>query len=131
MGFCKICTGRRKPGRNIKIVVNLKKDTICPTCVKVYDIKEHKKRKDKKIIIHISRLSYHHAGSSRRGGPHRLLLPVYRSNASHREEAGWLDMEISGGDDMGVNWLTPRSNVDMDVGNTVYDSGCYWILEVA
>ena len=123
MGFCKICTGRRKPGMNIKIVVNLKKDTVCKVCEKHFEIKAHRKRRDKKLHIFISRLSYS-VTPSRHGGSRRLLLPISRESKDRKKEAGWLDMEIDGGDFVDIPWSLSRANLNMDVGNIVSHSRC-------
>jgi len=127
MGFCKICTGFRLPGMHVKIVVNLKKDIVCRECEKHYEIKAAKRRGMKKLVIFISRLSYC-VRPSRRGGAHRLLLPISRHGASGKRESGWVDIEISWGDDMGDNWLIPRAHINLDVGIALYGSRFIRIL---
>jgi len=127
MGFCKICRSRKKPGMHIKIVVNLKKDTICPSCEKHFDIKAHKRKRDKKLVIFILRL---HVEPDRHNRARRLLLPLVRESHDRPHESGWLDMEIPGGDDMDYNWLVPRTNLYMDVGNSLPWHRCHRILQV-
>jgi len=127
MGFCKICTGRRKPGMNIKIVVNLKKDIVCRECEKHFEVKASKRRGLKKLVIFISRLSYC-VRPNRRGGAHRLLLPISRTTHDRPKEIGWLDFEIDGGSGVGDNWLIPGFNLNMDLGNIVHASGYMGLL---
>ena len=127
MGFCKICTGRRKPGMNIKIVVNLKKDIVCRECEKHFEVKAHRRKRDKKLVIFISRLSYC-VRPSRRGGSRRLLIPICREHHDRPKEAGWLDVEMPGGSDMDSIGSIFGAHVNMDVGYVVSYSGRNWSL---
>jgi len=122
MGFCKICTGFRLPGMHVKIVVNLKKDIVCRECEKHYEIKAAKRRGMKKLVIFISRLSYC-VRPNRRGGAHRLLLPISRTTHDRPKEIGWLDFEIDGGSGVGSLGSVFGAHVNMDVGHAVSYSG--------
>lgn len=120
MSFCRICTGRRKPGPTVKIVVNLKKDTICRECERAYHIKLHKKRRDKKLIIVIRRIYVDVGDRSRR--PNRapwLFVPVCRDAQAGEKEDRWLDTTLPWGEFVDLLGFAPWSDKHLDVGNFV------------
>lgn len=114
MGFCKICTGIKKPGLIVKIVVKLKKDILCRKCKKHYRLS----KVNNKTIIFISK-RYLDGRPDRPSRTRRLRAPIPRHDSNKPKKNKRLGAAIPWGVDMDYIRNLSEPVLDLDVGNPV------------
>lgn len=116
MAFCKICTGLKRPGTKLKIVVNLKRDIVCRRHDKDFDIKSHKKKGHKKFILIISKILAYDARPNRVRG---IRLPDFRNDTSRKKEDRRVALPFDRGSGLDIPRLGIGHDFDMGMRNHI------------